>query len=125
RVLEAAIEVVAVERDVHDAEGHERPGLDLLDGPAHPLGQVDTARADADEGEALGVLVAFEDLVGDPDERSLDRPRIHHLPRPVTRHGRAHADTKKPPRWHREAFGLRAEGRSPAPDGTRCMLNLS
>ena len=40
RRLEAAVEIVAVEGDVDDAEGDERAAGDLLERPAQPLRQV-------------------------------------------------------------------------------------
>ena len=73
---------------------HEAPVLDLLDGAAQPLREVDPARPDADQRQLLGALVPLEDLVGDADQRPLDGGRVHHLPggrhgQPVIRGGRA------------------------------------
>jgi hypothetical protein len=79
-VLQAAVKIVAVERDVDDAEGDLRPVLDVLDRLAQALRQVDAARADADQRQLLGALVALEDLVRDAHHRALDRGRVHHLP---------------------------------------------
>jgi hypothetical protein len=86
RVLHAAVEVVAVERDVDDAERQCRAALDLLDVLADALGDVDAARADADERQVGGALVALEDLVRDADERPLDGHRIHHQTAAVVAH---------------------------------------
>src|SRR5262245_20342557 len=103
-VLDAAVEVVAVERDVDDAEGRQRAALDLLHLPAEALGEVDAARADADQREVLASLVALEDLVRDADERALDRERVHHLTGAVPAHPPPVRDAKTPPRPCREAL---------------------
>src|SRR3989441_599533 len=101
RVLEAAVQVVAIERDVDHAEGWRHAALDLADRLADALGQVHATRADADQRQLLGALVALEDLVRDADERALDGERVHHLPA-VGGHRRAR-DSKTPPRPGREA----------------------
>ena len=108
--LQAAVEVVAVERDVDDPERHQRTALDLLQRAAQPLREVHAARADADEDQTLGVTVALDHLVRDPRERPLDRLAVHHLAGAVRAHGRplrwwGREAKKKPPRRGREAFG--------------------
>src|SRR4029077_18584038 len=112
RALEAAVQVVAVERDVDHAERWRRAALDLADPLADALGQMHAARADADQRQVLGPLVALEDLVRDADERTLDRERIHHLP------GAVGAHTETPPRRGREASNERRRR-------ANVMLNLS
>src|SRR2546428_1430358 len=102
RVLEAPVEVVAVERDVDHAERNRRSGLDLVDGLADALREVHAARADADQRQTVGTFVVLEDLVRDADEGSLDTERIHHLAGTVGAHQRT-PDAKKPPRLSRGA----------------------
>jgi hypothetical protein len=72
RLAGANMDVVSMERDVQLAEGDPGAGQ-LLDAAAQPLGDRDTARMDADQGDALEVGVALDDLVRDPGERALDR----------------------------------------------------
>src|SRR5262245_32493278 len=72
RLAPAHADVVAVEGDVDGAE------LDVLarqlrDQVTQALGERDAARVDADEGDALEVGVAFDDLVRDAREAALDR----------------------------------------------------
>src|SRR5689334_3802556 len=86
RILHAPIEIVAVERDVDDAERHRRPAFDLLYLLPDALGEEDAAGADPDQRELVGSLVALEDLVRDAREGALDRERIHHLPGAVGAH---------------------------------------
>src|SRR5437667_4912599 len=108
RILNAPVEVVAVERDVDDAERDGRTGLDLADGLADALREVHAARADADQRQVLGPLVVLEDLVRDADQGALDAERVHHLPSAVGAHRRP-PDTKKPPRLSREACSCATE----------------
>ena len=52
--------------------------LDRGDLGRQPLGDVDAARADADEHEAVRALVALEDLVGDAGEGPLHPLCVEH-----------------------------------------------
>src|SRR5439155_27004481 len=83
-------------------------GLDLADGLADALREVHAARADADQRQILGPLVVLEDLVRDADQGALDAERVHHLPPAVGAHRRP-PDTKKPPRFSREACSCATE----------------
>src|SRR5262245_9123806 len=108
--LQAAVEVVAIERNVDDPERDPRTALDLLQRATQPLPEVHAARADADQGQVLGVTVALDHLVRDPRERPLDGLGVHHLAGAVRAHGRrlrsqGRGAKKKPPRRCREAFG--------------------
>ena len=123
RVLEAAVQVVAVERDVDHAEGWRHAALDLADRLADALGQVHATRADADQRQLLGALVALEDLVRDADERALDGERVHHLPA-VGGHRRAR-DSKTPPRPGREASSLPGSRGVRARRGGQFITDLS
>jgi hypothetical protein len=72
RLARADVDVVAVEGDVELAEGDLRVG-ELGDAPPEPLGNRDAAGVDADEGDALELGIALDDLVCDPCQRALDR----------------------------------------------------
>jgi hypothetical protein len=65
------VDVVAVEGDVELAERDLRAG-ELGDPAAQALGERDAARVDADEGDALELGVALDDLVRDARQRALD-----------------------------------------------------
>src|SRR5919106_2473764 len=77
----ADLDVVPVEGDVDGADRHLDAGA-LLDQPAQPVGEWHAARVDADERHPLEVVVALDDLVGDPRQRPLDRVGVEEpLPR--------------------------------------------
>ena len=69
-------DVVAVERDVEDADGQPH-ALDPLDLAGEPPGEVVPAGGDPDEREALGALVPLEDLVRDPRDGAADLLLLH------------------------------------------------
>src|SRR5262249_3407 len=77
--LQAAVEGVPLACAVDDPERNQRTALDLLQRTAQPLREVHAARADADQGQTLGVTVALDHLVRDPRERPLDGLAVHHL----------------------------------------------
>src|SRR5262249_61588285 len=104
RRLESPVEVVAVEGDIDHPERYELAALDVVQGAAQALREVDAPRADADERQALGLPVPLDYLVRDPGERPLNGLPVHHLAGAVGAHGRrlrspagAGAE-KKPPR---------------------------
>src|SRR2546427_265345 len=80
-------------------------GLDLVDGLADALREVDAARTDADQCEVLGALVVLEDLVRDAHERTVDPDCIHHLPGAIGAH-RWPPGAWKPPRLSRESVTI-------------------
>jgi len=61
-----------VEGDVDGAE-LDLDAAPLLDQLGEALGERDAARPDADEREAVEVVVALDDLVRDPRERARER----------------------------------------------------
>src|SRR5919204_3339515 len=67
RLRPANVDVVAMEGDVDLAE-ERRNARALLDQPAEPLRKRHAAGVDADERDLFEVLVALDDLVGDPGE---------------------------------------------------------
>src|SRR5262249_13093998 len=62
-------EVVAIERDVDDAEGHRMP-FHLFDLFGDALADGDAAAADADDHQVLRAAVFFEDLDGHAPDRA-------------------------------------------------------
>jgi hypothetical protein len=72
RLAAADVDVVAMEGDVELPERDLRAG-ELLDALAQPLRERDTARVDADEGDAPEVGVPLDDLVREPGQRLRDR----------------------------------------------------
>ena len=85
-------DVVAVERDVQDADGDVRT-LDLGELRGESTRQVIAAVRDPHERQPTGSLVPFDDLVRDPREGSADVGRVEQLPThenaPSRVHGRA------------------------------------
>ena len=73
-----AAQVVAVHRDVQRADGHVGAGLDAADPLGDALRQRDTAAGDAEQDQIVGALLPFEDLVGDPGQRTSDVVRVEH-----------------------------------------------
>ncbi len=79
------------------------PSVELGAGPlgdeaAEALGERDAARVDADERDRVEVVVALDDLVGDPRERPLDRFAVQQ-DAPVRGYGRAMHRTPFRPLW--------------------------
>ncbi len=72
----AAAEVVPVQRDVDDPHGHVRR-FNRAELRSQAFGEVNAARAHADEDQVAGPLVAFEDLVRDARQGAIDRLRVH------------------------------------------------
>ena len=68
----AHVHVVAVKGDVERSEV-ERLAAEVLDQAPQPLGERHPARVDADERDVRDLVVALDDLVGDPRERPRDR----------------------------------------------------
>jgi hypothetical protein len=68
----AHVDVVAVERDVQRAEG-DLAARELLDQAADALRDGNAPRVDPDEGRALEVGVALDDLVCDAGDRAPKR----------------------------------------------------
>ena len=64
RLTGADLDIVAVEGDVDRAEGYFL-ARELLNQPAQPVRKRDASRVDADEGDAVEVRVALDDLVSD------------------------------------------------------------
>src|SRR5262249_17994250 len=88
-------------------ERYELAALDVVQGAAQALREVDAPRADADQRQALGLPVPLDHLVRDPGECPLDGLPVHHLAGAVGTHGRrlrSPGAKKKPPRRGREAF---------------------
>ena len=85
-------DVVAVERDVQDADRHVR-ALDLCDLGGEAPRQVIPAVRDPDQRQPSGALVSLDDLVGDARERPADVGGVQQLPThenaPSRMHGRA------------------------------------
>ena len=65
-------DVVAVEGDVDRSECDLRTG-ELLDQPPEALGDRYAPRLDADEGDAVEIRVALDDLMRDADESATQR----------------------------------------------------
>ena len=73
-------DVVAMEADVERADRHR-----LLDGGEHPgqlVGDPDATALQADQHDAVGAVVALDDLVGDAGEGTADVVGTQHLSRP-------------------------------------------
>jgi hypothetical protein len=66
------MDVVTVEGDVELTE-RELAARKVGDAPAQALRERHAARVDADERDGVEIPVAFDDLVCDPRNRSLDR----------------------------------------------------
>ena len=97
RAARADVDVVAVKGDVELAELELDAGA-LLDQAAQPLGERHAARVDADERDRLEVVVALDDLVRDPGERSCDLFGVQEDPVRGGR-GRVRHSTPFRPRW--------------------------
>src|SRR5262249_24912431 len=102
RVLHAPVEVVAVERDVDDAERHGLAAIDLAQDAAEPLRDVHAARPDADERQIAGAVAALDHFVRDADDGAPDRLRVHDESRAIRGHDGTRVK-KTPPRPGREA----------------------
>ena len=72
RLAGADVDVVAVEGDVELAE-RDLGAAQVGDSAAQPLRDGHASRVDPDEGDALEIRVALDDLVCDPRQRALDR----------------------------------------------------
>jgi hypothetical protein len=95
-------QVVAVERDVEDADRHVGAG-DLVDGGGQAPGQRHAAGADADEGQLLDAAVALDDLVGDAGQRPRHADGVDHQ-----RHAKPPQGGARPPaaqQWRPERPG--------------------
>src|SRR6185503_20628206 len=57
-ILHPPVEVVAIERDVDDAERDGIAPIDLMQDPPQALRDVDAARADSDQSQVLGAAAA-------------------------------------------------------------------
>ena len=78
RALPDRREVVAVEIDVEFADG-DLAAFQILDLFRQALGERHSAAADANEGESIEILGAFENFVGEADESAVDFRRAHQL----------------------------------------------
>src|SRR2546425_6666979 len=74
----AHVEVIPVEGDVERADG-QGGAVDAGDLRGQPLGQRHAAGAQAHEGQVLGAGVALQDLVGDADQRAVERGFVENL----------------------------------------------
>ena len=127
RPLAARREIVAVERGVEDADGQLEAG-DLAQVRRELSRQGHAPVGDRDEVEAAEVLVALEDLVGDPHERAADGGVVEDdsgrnfgaaladasAERMHGGRGRCHAGSLSPPRGT-ELKGLRVGRKVPGP----------
>ena len=77
RALRSTIQVIAVHADVEAAPRHRRT-LDLLENPCKPFGQRDSAGLDPEQDNVVRTSIAFQDLVCDPPNGSLDVAGVHH-----------------------------------------------
>ena len=96
RLAAADVDVVAVEGDVELAELELEAGA-LLDQAAQALRERDAARVDPDERDRVEILVALDDLVGDPRERAPDAFTVEQDP--SGRHGMLLHRTPFRPLW--------------------------
>ena len=71
----AKSQVVAVHRGVEGADRHVA-AFDRGDLIGDPAGQRDAAGRDAEHGEPLGTVIAFDDFVGDAGERAGEVRRV-------------------------------------------------
>jgi hypothetical protein len=72
RLAAAHVDVVSVKRDVERAE-RDIAARELRDQAAQALRQRNAARLNADERDAVEVMVLLDDLVRDPDDRAAKR----------------------------------------------------
>ena len=79
----AGCEIVAVEADVHRADGDGQP-LELSNESGEAAGQRDASGVKADEHDAVGASIPLEDLVGDPGERPSGRLGVENGGRAVS-----------------------------------------
>src|SRR5947209_8366997 len=69
-------EVVAVERDVHDADGRAL-AFEVGDLVGQAMGERHAAPLDADEVEVARAVVLLDDLGGEPGQRAVDPHAVH------------------------------------------------